>query len=85
MSSFQDEQNKKLVEQTLDKAINQMLLRCRLAPADWDCDEQLRLALQHDDCLPKINLHRLTFDKTFETAIKSGITLDNKYNYIYKL
>ncbi len=77
--------NKKLVEQTLDRAIVQMFVRNKMGMADWDFNESLRLAMQDTDCLNNIKDLIKRYDETFDLAIKSNIQIDNKYKTLYKL
>ena len=80
----------KLLGMRLERAVAQMFLCCRLAPAEWDVDENLRKAFQEEDCLEKIKkMKQLSkeFDNLIDVAKdeKFNIPIDNKYLHLYKL
>lgn len=81
------EAHKKLLVMTLDRAVAQMFLCCRLAPAEWDIDENLRKAFQEEDCLEQIKQISKQYDEAIDVAKdkKFNITIDNKYLHLYKL
>ncbi len=80
----------KLLGMRLERAVAQMFLCSRLAPAEWDIDENLREAFQEEDCLEKMKkMKQLSkhFDEIINVAQdkKFNIPIDNKYLYLYKL
>jgi hypothetical protein len=73
-----------LVEQTLDNAVKHMFVALKMAGAEWDINNQLRLALEGQD-LTKAETFIKKYDQTFELATNSKIQIDNKYKTLYKL
>lgn len=53
--------------------------------ADWDFDAILRDALQEPSNLEQINDILIKYDKTFDFALKSNTTINDKYKILYKL
>lgn len=77
--------NKALIEKTLQVAVANMFKRCRLSLAEWDLNESLRQVLQDKTNLKKINDLIKKYDETYELAEKSNIQLNKKFNALYKL
>jgi regulator of replication initiation timing len=74
-----------VLEHTIEQAVTQIFACCRLQRADWDIDENLRLALQNDNYKSKIAALARKIDSTIELAEKSKIEINNKYKKLYKL
>lgn len=80
-----NDRSKEMVEQSLDRAVKQIISFCRLAPPEWDLDENLRIAVQEADDLPALETTLKRYDHTIELAKKSGLIIDNKYQFLYKI
>jgi len=85
MSIDYPDNNRHLIETTLEGAINQMFVRLKMGLADWDVNDTLRSALQEPDHLDKIKDLINKYDKTFDVAKASNTEIKDKYKYLYKL
>ena len=85
MAINHNDNNIKLIEQTLDHVVQAMFKRAKMAPAEWDMDKFLRLALYAQHQLLKFDDLIRRYDETFDLAIKSNIKINDKYKNIYKL
>lgn len=77
--------NKLLLEKSLERVVAQMCISCKLGMADWDFNESLRSALQLDNCRKEILELIKKYDETFELAKKTNIRLNSKYKHLYHL
>jgi glycerol dehydrogenase-like iron-containing ADH family enzyme len=79
------ENNKKLLEATLDKVAAQMFMCCHLSPAEWDFDKKLRRAFQRLGNTQKFLDITRNYDKTINLAKDAKIKLKDKYYFLYDL
>lgn len=80
-----EENNKALIEKTLEKSIKEIFLKLKMGLADWDVDAILRDALQEPSKFEQIKDIAKKYDETFDTAKASNIKIKEKYKHIYKL
>lgn len=79
------ENNKVLIEKTLERCARNMCIRLRLGYADWDLDEKLRRAIEtHQNSQSVSDLAR-QYDETLEVAAKSQTKIESKYSALKKL
>lgn len=85
MARNYDEQNRNLIEKTLEQTIKQIFIRMKLGLADWDVDATLRGVLQEPSRLKEIQDLVKKYDETFDLSIKSNTQLNEKYKSLYNL
>lgn len=77
--------NRLLLEKSLERVVEKMCISCKIGKADWDFNESLRSALQEQSCITRIQDLITKYNETFELAKKSNIHIHQKYKYLYKL
>ena len=77
--------NRVLIEKTLEKAIREIFIRLKMGLADWDIDAILRDALEGPIHLERIQDIVKKYDETFDSAMKSKIQIQDKYKNLYML
>lgn len=80
-----DDQNRNLIEKTLEQTIKQIFIRVKLGLADWDIDDILRSVLQEPIRLKDIQDLIKKYDDTFEMSLKANTKIQDKYKTLYKL
>lgn len=85
MSINYHDNNVSILEQVLTLTMKDIFVRLRMGLADWDMDVFLREALINSSEIDKIKDLIKKYDDTYETSIKSNITLNEKYKILYKL
>ena len=79
------DQNKILIEKTLERNIKEIFVRLKFGLADWDIDDRLRDALQEPSLFDQIKDIVKKYDETFESAKGLNTQIQDKYKHIYKL
>ena len=80
-----EENNKVLIEKTLERILKEIFVKLKMGLADWDLDAILRGALEEPSQIDQIQDIVKKYDETFDTAKVSNIQIQDKYKHIYKL
>ena len=79
------ENNRVLIEKTLQGCIKNMCFRLRLGFADWDIDSQLRKAIESHSQFNSVADLVKTYDETLALGEKACVNVESKYLALKKL